>query len=63
LSPAQELPEPLAESRSPTIPLEGLEIQEVPQTSEVLIYISLLAALVAVAIFLMALFSLPFSMH
>ena len=63
LSPAQELPEPMAESRSPTIPLDGLEVEEEPQASELLIYISLLLGLAAVAIFLMALFSLPLSMR
>ena len=61
LSPARAPPQAAVVERSPTVELDELEDQ--PQSSEATIYISLLAALVTVAIFLMALFSLPLSMR
>ena len=61
LSPARELPEPAAVRPSPAIDFDVLEEQR--QSSEAIIYISLLAALVTVAIFLVALFHLPLSMN
>lgn len=63
LSPAREPIEPSVQQQSPTVHADDLGLEEEPDTNQALLYVSLVAALVAVAIFLVALFSLPLSMR